>query len=313
MDAELLEALAAEVAQQIARVRADGRRELAEQVLLVQSAAADEVLVLRERLAEATHRLEMTQQEVQVLRAEVADPVIAFTLDAAGAMHLVQRNGPTRALPLPDTQAIARALVEAEGARALESLRGEVHADIARTFELYCNAPAWTATAVYAAGDIVQTDIGRTYRVRKGIRATVGREPGEAVDHWERLGSGGFRVLKSRPETLAAGDVFTEHDARFLHDGRATILFVPKGAKTSDIERAVKAPHALAQTVQAQHRELAAEVADLRNAVERNATAANDAGEIGVQALAQIEAAIARVEPLQRRLDELTAAIGGAP
>jgi len=109
-------------------------------------------------------------------------------------------------------------------------------------------------------------------------------------EHWERLGTIGFRVLKSRPEALAPGDLFTEHDARFLHDGRATVLFVPKAPKSSDIERAVRAPQALAEAAQQATREQAAQTDALRIDVARSTKAANDAGELSAQALAEVEA-----------------------
>jgi hypothetical protein len=310
MDTELLQALGAEVAEQMHALRGEIRREAAEQIAVVQRAHTEEVTTLRARLAETDHRLELAQQALAGLRTEAGDPVAALMLDAAGVLHLVQRGGAHWTVALPD----AAALVEAAGKRWREDMRaelaGELQASVARTFEQFCNAPVWSATAVYTEGDIVATDVGRTYRVRKGVRATLGRRPGDDAEHWERLGTGGFRVHKTRPEALAAGDVFTERDARFMHDGEATILFVPAGAKVSDIERAVKGPHGLAQATQAELRELAGRVAGLLEDVQRNATAANDAGELGVQALAATERVHAELEAMRARLDQLAA--GGA-
>lgn len=312
MDDELLEGLAREVAQQIARVRVDLRREFAELAAVVQRAATAEAAALRERLSETSQKLELALQAVEVLRSEVGDPVVAFSRDAEGGVQLLQRHGPPRALPLPDVTAIATAAVEALGAGLREALIAEAHAQVARTFELFCNAPVWSEKAVYTEGQIVQTDVGRSYRVRQGIRATIGRVPGDDTEHWERLGTGGFRLLKSKPAALAPGDVFTEHDARFMHDGQTTILLVPKAAKVSDIERAVKGPHNFAQATQAELRELAARVTGLLSDVQRNAKAANDAGELGVQALALMERLSRDVDAMQRRLDALAASGGSA-
>jgi hypothetical protein len=306
MDDELLEELAGVVAERMAALRLEIRRECAADLAAAQAAHAEEILGVRRDLADAVHRLELAQLEVATLRGIAHDPVAAFALDADGALALIQRSGPPRAVPLPDVAALVRAAVDALAAE----LRAEGHAAVARAFEAYCNAPAWSAAAVYAAGDIVQTDVGRTYRVRAGVRAALGRPPGDDAEHWERLGTGGFRVFKARPETLAAGDVFTEHDARFLHDGQATILFVPKAPKTSDIERALKAPYAVAQDAAATARDVAAREAGLVEAVQRSATAANDAGEIGAQALAATEGLRRDLEALAGEVDALKG--GGA-
>jgi hypothetical protein len=309
MDTDMLRELAAEVAEQMAQQREEIRRDFAEQlatqIAAVQRSAAEQVAALSERLGETTARLDLAQQELGTLRASVADPLAALLLDADGVLHLVQRNGERLTARLPDVGVLVQTAVEERAAALAATLHNEMQASVARTFELYCNAPAWSESAVYTEGQIVQTDVGRTYRVRAGVRAALGRAPGDDVERWERLGSGGFRVLKSRPEKLAPGDWFTEHDARFLHDGSTTILFVPKAAKVSDIERAVKGPHGLAQAAQAEIRDLAARVNGVAGEVARSATAANDASEIGVQALAQIERLSDALDALQRQIEEL--------
>jgi len=301
MDDELLQALAGVIAERVAGVRADVRRELADQLAEVQRAHVAEVTGLRERLADLSHGLELARQGLAAVHRGIDDPVVAFTRDADGGVSLIQRNGPARALPLPDFAALVQSIVDG----LADTLRGELHADVARTFELYCNAPAWTATAVYTEGQIVATDIGRTYRVRAGVRATMGTTPGDDPDHWERLGLGGFRVFKSKPDALTAGDVFTERDARFMHDGATTILFVPAAAKHSDIERAVKGPHGLAQATQAELRDHVAHDDALRADVARGVQAANDASELGVQALAATERTREDLDALARRVDEI--------
>jgi len=308
MDHELIEGLAGEVAAQLGRLRVEIRRELADEVAAVQRAAATENAALRERVADLAHRLDLATQEVQTLRAVAGDPVAAFTRDADGAISLIQRNGPARALPLPDVAALVHAAVETLGAALREVLQAETHADVARTFEHYCNAPAWSETAVYTEGQIVQTDVGRTYRVRAGVRACLGRAPGDDAEHWERLGTGGFRVFKSKPSALQPGDVFTERDARFMHDGASTILFVPAAAKVSDIERAVKGPHGMAQDAQAQLRDHAVRLEVVAREGNARAAAIRDIDERAILALAQVEALRAELEALQRRVAQAEAA-----
>lgn len=307
MDTELLAALGAEVAEQMQALRLEIRRDAAADLAAAQRALVDDLAALRERLVDSEHRRELVQRDLAALREAVgAGPVLAFSRDADGAVSLLQRYGPPCPLPLPDVAEAVRVAVAALG----EALRAETHADVARTFELFCNAPAWSATAVYTAGDMVQTDIGRTFRVRAGVRAALGRSPGEDAEHWERVGTGGFRVLKARPEALEPGDWFTEHDARFLHDGAQTILFVPKAPKFSDLERAAKGSHGLAQATQAELREWVARMAAMLESAQRSTSAANDASEIGAQALAQAEGVRRDLEALERRVAALA---GGAP
>lgn len=309
MDTELLQALAAEIAEQNQALRLEIRRDHAAQLAEVERAHAEAIARLTERLVEAEHALALERAERV---AAFGDPVVGFSRDAAGAVVLLRRSGPPLPLPLPDVPALVEAAVDAR----LPGVRAEARSEVARTFESFANAPVWSASAVYTAGDIVQTDVGRTWRVRAGVRATFGRVPADDVEHWERLGTGGFRVLKSRPEQLAPGDFFTEHDARFLHDGAQTILFVPKAAKVSDIERAVKGPHGLAQANAAALRDHeqahasrdAALVAD----VARSVQAANDASETSVLALAATERVEQRCEALERRIEALVSSSGGA-
>ena len=223
-----------------------------------------------------------------------AGQVIAMVADSAGALQLVQRSGSTLTAPLPvppalpDVPALVDARLEVLRAEVLDILRSEVHAAVARSFEVHTNAPAWSPTAVYTEGQLVQCYGGRTYRVAKGVIATTGKEPGEHRDQWERVGTLGLRVHKSRPPELEPGDVFTESDSRFMHDGQGVILLVPKAAKVSDIERAVKTPYGMAQAVQAQ-------LVQVRE-----------------QMQAQAQAHQAQVDALQAQLDALLAPGRGA-
>jgi hypothetical protein len=233
--------------------------------------AVAEEITTATRQAEAA--LEVLRSEVTRLRALAESPIAALVLDGEGTLHLVQRSGERLNARLPNFHELVQAAMSAARDELREELRGELQAGIARTFETMGNAPAWSAAAVYTEGQIVQAHVGRTYRVRAGVRATLGQQPGDHPDQWERLGTGGFRVFKSRPEQLEAGDIFTDAESRFMHDGAATILFVPKAAKVSDIERAIKGPHNLAQAVQAQLREQSGQLEGLTQGVQRSAGA----------------------------------------
>lgn len=316
--------IARAVAEAIGGARADILRQCDERIAAqrqaheaqlaeVQRSAAAEVATLRDGLADARHRAEMDGKELQVLRAVVeADPLSAAMFDAAGALQIVQRTGARLAVQLPDVEQLVRVAVEAMREQITAEVTAQAHAAIARSVEQYLNAPAWTPAAVYTEGQVVQHHIGRTYRVRQGVRASMGQEPGEHPEQWERLGTGGFRVVKSRPEAPQSGDVFTEHDARFMHDGTATILLVPKGAKGSDIERAVKGPHGLAQTAMAQVQDVAARLQDLQQAVQRNTAVANDGAANGAQALGEAEQLRADIDALRQQLGEMLAMLKGA-
>jgi hypothetical protein len=251
-------------------------------------------------------RLEAIARELEDLRAAHGAPIAAALLDADGALRIVQRTGEAFIVPLPDAARLAADAAAALRAPIAEGVCADVLAHIERTLAALVQPPAWTPEAVYAAGDIVTAHIGRTYRVRAGVRAALGRDPGDDAEHWERLGSAGFRVFKSRPERLEPGDVFTEGDARFLHDGAQTILFVPKAAKVSDIERALKAPHNLAQAAHASARGLADQVATLTDTVARQARGDADALGTAAEALAQVESLRRDLAALGERLDALT-------
>lgn len=245
-----------------------------------------------------TARLDAFTAEVQTLRAAALEPVAALIVDADGTLHLVQRGGAHLEARLPDVPAlVARATTAAQG-DLRTALVGELHAGLERAMEALCNAPAWDPATVYTEGQVVQAHIGRTYRVRSGVAAALGVDPGDDATRWERVGRAGFRVFKSKPEHLEAGDIFTEGDSRFLFDGAQTVLFVPKAAKVSDIERAVKAPHGLAQAA-------SAAVRDLAETVARHASTADQAGERSLQALALTEELRGLIEQVVRRLDVL--------
>ncbi len=313
MDDALLQALAVEVGRMLAALRAEMRRERAAEVAEIRRGYEADAAALRERLSETSHALELVRAEHAALLATANDPVAALTLDAAGTLQLVQRSGPARSIALPDVPALVRDAVQALEATLREALQAEAQALVARSAELYFNPPAWSAATVYGAGEIVATDIGRTYRVRSGVRAAVGREPGEDPEKWERLGTGGFRVFKSKPTTLQPGDMFAEHDARFVHDGQTTTLLVPKVPKTSDLERVGKASHGLAQVAIDRLQGLGATVVTHGEEIARNAAAANDASEASVQALAATEELRSDLEAMRGVVQQLQTSGGGTP
>lgn len=306
--AEQIDTAVADVLRQCDARIAGQQQAHAAQIAELQRSSAAEVATLRDELSAARHQQELDGQELRALRALATDPIAAVMFDAEGLLQVVQRNGTrheARPREVPDVPALVEEAVASARDQISEGLLTELQAAVARCFELHFNAPAWSATAVYTEGQVVQSYVGRSYRLRAGIKASIGQEPGEHPEQWERLGTGGFRVFKSKPAAPQPGDVFTEAESRFMHDGSATILFVPKAPKVSDIERAVKAPHGLAQTAAAQVREVAGQLGDLMQDVQRGLAAANDASEHSIQALASTEQLRAEIEALRRRLDEI--------
>ena len=82
-------------------------------------------------------------------------------------------------------------------------------------------------------------------------------------------------MLKSKPARLEAGDVFTESDAKFVFDGVATTLWSPKGVKASDVERALKPVHAMAQSAIEQTQATQRALEGLQTVVRDTSRAAN--------------------------------------
>lgn len=301
--AEQIDAGGADVLRQCQALLDEIRQACADQMAEVQRSTGEQLQGLRAQLAEAHQQLALMRQETHALRAAADNPIAAMLLDAEGVLHIVQRNGERLAVRLPNVEQLVHEAAQAQREQIGAELRSEISAAVARSFELHTNAAPWNAASVYTEGQIVQCYSGRTYRVRKGIAATLGREPGDHPDHWERLGTAGLRVLKSRPAELQPGDMFTENDARFLHDGCGTVLIMPKAPKVSDIERAVKLPYGVAQAGLALGRELSGRVEALSVQVQRSEAAANDASEHGIQALATTEELRAELAALRARLD----------
>jgi HK97 family phage portal protein len=280
---------------------------LAERTQRIESAVDEaEVDALQrslETLVGRTQRLEAVAERPGV------EPIADFSLDAEGLLHLVPRTGPPLTARLPNVVEMVRQAAEATASALRADLEAQLAVAVARNFDARHTPPRWEAQTVYTEGQIVDAYIGRTYRVRAGVAATIGQEPGDHPEQWERLGSLGLRVFKHRPATLQPGDTFTEAESRFLHDGESTILFVPRAAKVSDIERAVKGPHALAQDAQAQLRDQAARLEAVARDARASAASTQDADERAILALAQIEQLREHLEALQRRVSD----VEGAP
>jgi hypothetical protein len=237
-------------------------------------------------------------------------PIADLSLDANNVLRLVQRSGEPLTARLPNVHEAVREAVAGAGATLRAELEGQLAIAVARSFDARHTPARWSADTVYTEGQIVDAYIGRTYRVRAGVAATIGQAPGDHPEQWERLGTLGLRVFKHRPAVLEPGDTFTEAESRFLHDGEATILFVPRAAKVSDIERAVKGPHALAQDAQAQLRDQAVRLEAIARDARAGEDARHDADERTIAALSQLDEVRIALDAVERRLADLE---GGAP
>jgi len=230
-----------EQAQALERAREQAeqdRREFAEQV--AQSVA---------RAERAEARLDQVQRDLDAARELAALPSIAAAvMDASGVLHIVMRNGARVEARIADLDSlvenrVSRALDEAE-LRFIARMDSTMHEAMQRLG----NAPKWTRLAVYRAGSVVSCYMGRTYVVRAGVAASMAQEPGLCPEVWERIGSHGLRVMKSKPDNLEVGDVYKEGESLFIFDGETSYLFVPRGLKQSDLDRQIKPTHALAQS-----------------------------------------------------------------
>jgi hypothetical protein len=218
------------------------------------------------------------QRDLKAAREQLAEPpIVAAVMDAEGVLHLVQRNGERLTVPLADFAPLVAAAVDAWAGQAEQRLGARLDGEVARGMQRLGDAPRWNRTDGYAEGAVVTCYAGRTYVLRAGIRASVGQEPGECPDVWERIGSHGLRVMKAKPAAPEPGDIFTEGESRFIHDGESTTLLVPRSLKQSDLERAVKPlqveTRALAEVAGGVRRD----VDGMRPVLERAAQAANDA------------------------------------
>jgi hypothetical protein len=281
-----LEGFAAAVAQIVDEAVATVRNECTQRLDAVarDAEAVGRSLVQRAERAEA--QAEQLRRDLDAAREAADEPGLrAALMDADGTLHLVQRAGPPLVVRIADLPALVAAAVnEAVTAAVAEVERtatARLDAQVARAIQDMGLAPQWSPLAAYAHGDVVSCYVGRTYRLVGAVKASIGQEPGEHPGTWERIGSHGLRVHKSKPAQLQAGDVFTESDARFIFDGVATTLLSPKGVKASEVERAIKPVHQFVQTLAqnfAEHQRLTrADIEGLQTVARAAHDAANEA------------------------------------
>jgi hypothetical protein len=235
--------------QEIDGIAAAINRRVAEEGAAIRAEHAQALEQVTRSLAQQTERADRLQRELDAVRqAANAAPLHAAMLDRDGVLHIVQRNGETVRCAVADLQVIMGDAV----ARGMAEMRAEfgveVQAAVARALQRLGDAPRWSKTAVYGPGAVVACYVGRTYALRDEVAASMAQEPGDHPDVWERIGSHGLRVMKSRPAELQAGDCFTEGESRFIFDGQSAVLWVPRALKQSEVERYTKAAQALAQS-----------------------------------------------------------------
>jgi len=220
-----------------------------------------------ERIEALTQENAQIRRDLEAARTLAAEPVLREALiDAAGVLRLVQRNGATLSAPIVDLTGVIAAAVARGVAEAADGMRAELRAEIARGMQRAGNAPRWSKTALYSPGAIVSWHIGRVYELRAGVAGSMSQDPSEHPDVWERVGSAGFRVMKSKPDAHEPGDLFTDADSKFISDGENVTLLVARPVKQSEIERQHKA---LQAGQAANEREVAALRAQVRPLVER--------------------------------------------
>ncbi|HXD04881.1 MAG TPA: hypothetical protein VN680_02450 [Burkholderiaceae bacterium] len=272
-----LEGFAAAVAQIVDDAVTTLRQEHAQALEGVRRAHDQVVAGLSQRIERGDARAEQLQRDLDAARQLADEPGLRTALmDTEGTLHLVQRAGPPLVVRIADLRqlvanAVAEAVAEVERAATIR-----LDAQVARAIQDLGLAPQWSPVAAYAAGDVVSCYVGRTYRLGGAVKASIGQEPGEHPGAWERIGSHGLRVHKSKPAHLQAGDVFTEADARFIFDGVATTLLSPKGVKHSEVERAVKVVHTQVQQLAEQHQMTRRDVEGLQQVSRANTEAANE-------------------------------------
>lgn len=210
-----------------------------------QAQALSEIRRNAEQVARALEhqqqRADRLQRDLDASREAANEPAIRTALmDIDGALHIVQRSGPPLTVRIADLQALVDAKVAERMAEVESRFTAELNSHVARAMQRLGNAAPWLRTAFYGPGAVVTCYVGRVYALRDGIAASMAQEPGEHPEVWERIGSQGLRVMKSKPAQLEAGDVFTDGESRFIHDGQTTTLLVQRMLKQSDLDRMFK-------------------------------------------------------------------------
>lgn len=281
--------MAAAISEAIAQACATVREELTQRLDAVASEAESVGRSLQQRAERAETRADQLQRDLDAARELAAQPAItAALMDAGGVLHVVQRNGERIEVRVADFEALVAARVsEALGEAELRFV-ARMDSQFAGALQRLGDAPRWSRTAFYRAGSVVSAYSGRTYVVRSGVTATVAQEPGDHPEIWERIGSHGIRVLKSRPENLEPGDVFTEGESRFIFDGENITLLVPRALKQSDLDRVVSSAKSLAQSAMDHSRATRSDLEGLQSVVRSVGDAANDAGQAATRSAAWI-------------------------
>jgi hypothetical protein len=89
------------------------------------------------------------------------------------------------------------------------------------------HAKTWKAGDVHRAGEVVTAFCGQYFMAQKDTADTPG-----ASDHWERIGTQGFRFVGIRPEddaSLKSGDLYIDGGSLFYFDGERARMWVQRG------------------------------------------------------------------------------------
>ena len=284
-----VDGIAAALGRALAECRAALRAEHAAALAELRREAAEVARAAGERAERAEARAEQLRQDIEVARALAAEPALREGLiDAEGVLRIVQRNGDTLSVRLAALPALVTAAAAQAVAQAAEAMRAELRSEVARGLQRLGAAPRWSRLSIYGPGAVVACYSGRTYVLRDGVAASMSQEPGEHPEVWERIGTHGLRVLKSKPQAPEPGDIYSEGESRFIHDGENTTLLVPRALKQSDLDRSIKPTHALAQMAAEQMRVLRGEVDGLQDEIRTVGQAANDAAGVAARTAAWI-------------------------
>jgi hypothetical protein len=273
-----LEGFAAAVAQIVEEACAAVRADFTQRLEAVARDAESVGRALEQRAERAEAQSAQLQRDLDVMREQAAlSPITAALMDASGVLHVVMRSGDRFEVRVADFDDLVAARVSDALGEAELRFVARMDSQFAGALQRLGDAPRWTRTAVYRAGTVVSFYSGRTYVVRAGVPASMGQEPGEHPEVWERIGSHGIRVMKSRPENLEPGDVFTEGESRFIFDGETITLLVPRALKQSDLDRFVKPQTALGQSNADRLTAIERRFDALEPRLDRTERAANDA------------------------------------
>jgi hypothetical protein len=269
--------------QEHAQALAEVRRDATAQVEVARS--------LEQRCERAEGRAEQLQRDLDAVRELASqDPITAMLVDAAGDLTIVQRSGVTTKATL---SGLVDRIAEQVGT-GIDGLRDDLRADataqVAREVMRMGGAPRWSRTAFYGEGAVVSCYGGRTYELAPGVRSSMAQEPGDHPQVWNRIGSHGLRVLKSKPANIEPLDLFTDAESKFISDGETTALLVARAPKPSE----VKAAATLAQSA-------------LDAATQAQRDAANNRAWIEAEGEATVQRSVITAEWVRQRAEDIDA------